>query len=145
MRVLVTLILMPMLASAADTTMAGLDWLEGCWVSDDGSSHEVWVVDSDGSMIGFAVSQDGGTLAFYEVLSIRRNEDRNWVYNAHPSGQAATSFLAVEITGNSALFANPEHDYPQEIRYRREGDTLYASISLKDGEKPRTFDKIACG
>ena len=32
-------------------------------------------------------------------------------------------------------FANPGHDYPQRIRYWREGDTLNAEISLMDGSR----------
>lgn len=144
MRVLTVLLLITLLASAAASSPASLDWLEGCWVSEDGSSQEVWVIDNDESLIGFAVAQDGKRIAFYEVLSIRLNDEGAWVYRAHPSGQAATSFVAVETTEHSVLFANPDHDYPQEIRYRREGDALYASISLLEGEKARSFDKIAC-
>lgn len=33
-------------------------------------------------------------------------------------------------------FANPAHDYPQRIRYWREGRLLKARISLMDGSKP---------
>ncbi len=39
---------------------------------------------------------------------------------------------AVALT---ALFANAAHDYPQRIRYWREGETLNAEISLLDGSK----------
>jgi hypothetical protein len=33
-------------------------------------------------------------------------------------------------------FFNVAHDYPQRIRYWREGDVLNAEIALKDGSKP---------
>lgn len=144
MRVLASLLFIPLLAAGADTASADLDWLEGCWVSDDGSSREVWVVDDNDLLVGFSVSLDGAKFAFYELLSIRRNDDGEWSYHAHPSGQASTRFDAVEIADQSVLFVNPDHDYPQEIRYRREGDVLYASISLLGGENPRSFDKHAC-
>ena len=32
-------------------------------------------------------------------------------------------------------FSNPAHDYPQRIRYWREGDTLHAEIALLDGSR----------
>lgn len=37
-------------------------------------------------------------------------------------------------------FANPAHDYPQRIRYWREGNRLKARISLMDGSKAEDWD-----
>jgi len=34
------------------------------------------------------------------------------------------------------VFENRDHDYPQRIRYWREGEVLMAEISLADGSKP---------
>lgn len=144
MRVLIALLLIPMLASGAHTAQSGLNWLAGCWVSADKSSQEVWVVESDNSLIGFAVALGVEEVVFYEVLSIKQNADSLWTYSAHPSGQAPTSFLAVETGESSVVFSNPNHDYPQEIRYRRNGSRLYATISLRGGANPKSFDKTAC-
>ena len=144
MRVFTALLLIPMLASSDNSAQRDLDWLVGCWVTADRSSQEVWVVDSDQSLVGFGVALSAGKVAFYEVLSIKQNDDGLWTYTAHPSGQASASFIAVEIRENSVLFANPNHDYPQEISYRRDGSQLYATISLRGGDKPTSFDKIAC-
>jgi hypothetical protein len=33
-------------------------------------------------------------------------------------------------------FVNAVHDYPQRIRYWREGEEMFAEISLADGSKP---------
>lgn len=144
MSVLITLLLIPMLASGGDTAHSGLSWLAGCWVTADKSSQEVWVVESDSSLIGFAVSLSAEEVVFYEVLSIKQNADSLWTYTAHPSGQAPASFIAVETSESTVVFTNPNHDYPQEIRYRRDGGQLYATISLRDGGNPKSFDKTAC-
>lgn len=144
MRVLIALLLIPLLASGANTSQNGLNWLVGCWVSADKSSQEVWVVESDNSLIGFAVSLGVEEVVFYEVLRIKQNADSLWTYSAHPSGQAPASFIAVETGESSVVFSNPNHDYPQEIRYRRNGDRLYATISLRGGADPKSFDKTAC-
>ncbi len=144
MRRFAALLLIPILASAGDSAQRGFDWLAGCWVSAGGNSQEVWVVDSDKSLIGFAVALRTEKVVFYEVLSIKLNDDGLWTYTAHPSGRASASFIATEAGENSVVFANPDHDYPQEISYRREGSRLYANISLRGGENPSSFDKIAC-
>jgi len=144
MRVFAALLLAPMLASAADPAQHDLDWLAGCWITADESSQEVWVVDGDNSLIGFSVALGADKVQFYEVMSIKLNDDGVWTYTAHPSGQASASFTATEAGEYSVVFANPAHDYPQEISYRRDGNRLYANISLRGGENPNSFDKIAC-
>ena len=141
---LVVLALIPALALGNDSNGHELGWLEGCWVSPDRSSQEVWAVDSTLSLAGFGVAVSDTKVAFYEVLSIRENEDGSFIYTAHPSGQVSASFVATEMTANSVVFVNPDNDYPQEIRYMREGNRLYATISLLGGVNPHSFNKAAC-
>lgn len=141
MRILSTVLLLPALSAAAAQE---LDWLVGCWITPDGSAQEVWVAEGDGSLAGFSVSVVNGKVGFYEVLSIVRNEDGALVYTAHPVGQATASFTASAVGKNSVLFENADHDYPQQIRYTREANRLHATISLLDGSRPVSFDKVAC-
>jgi hypothetical protein len=144
MKILVGLTLVSALAVGSNHDSKQLSWLAGCWVSTDKSAQEVWVVDSDHSLIGFNVVFSDNQVEFYEVLSIRRNEDGSLVYTPHPSGQPSASFVATEVAENSVVFTNPDHDYPQEIKYAREGNHLNATISLLAGAKPNSFDKVAC-
>lgn len=144
-------ILLCLLFAAAWLPVAGhnstgnvLPWLEGCWESTDKRSMEVWVSDDTGDLDGFGVAMHEGSVVFYEILGIRLDEDGSLVYRAVPSGQSPTSFQATEWTDSSVAFTNPAHDYPQRIEYRREGDKLFAQISMLNGEKPNAFDKIAC-
>ncbi|MDX1644246.1 MAG: DUF6265 family protein [Thermoanaerobaculia bacterium] len=141
----VALLSLPVATVLAESSGAdGLEWLLGCWESADGSATEAWVRDSDGSLTGFAVVLSEGELAFFELLRIRRDEEGRWVYVAYPGGGAPTEFVADLRDRDSILFVNPEHDYPQEIAYRREGDRLFARISALGGADPRSFDKRAC-
>jgi len=144
MKLLPILALVPALALAVDSDDGKFAWLVGCWVTPDKSAQEVWVADSGRSLAGFAVTVSGSKVGFYEVLSIKQSDDGAWTYTAHPSGQGSASFLAVEIGEKSVVFANPDHDYPQEIRYSRVGDQLYATISLLGEINPKSFDKVAC-
>ena len=145
MRLLPALLLLPVLTLAGEPGEHPFQWLIGCWMTPDGRSQEVWVADNDGGLSGFSVSVGDDKVGFYEVLTIRRGDSGAFVYTAHPSGQARTSFTATEITENSALFVNADHDYPQQIRYTRVASSLQATISLLDGSRPASFDKTACG
>ena len=133
-----------MLASCVSSGPTRLDWLVGCWVAEDTTSQEVWVVDSRGSLIGFNVVLRAGKVDFFEVLSIEQNTDGILTYTAHPSGQAPASFIEIEASENSVVFANPNHDYPQKISYRRDDSHLAATISLSDGSNSNSFEKVAC-
>ena len=144
MRILPALLLLPALSPAGEPDAYPLDWLIGCWMTPDGSAQEVWVADSDGGLSGFSVSIADNKVSFYETLTIRPGDDGALVYTAHPSGQATTSFTATEMTENSVLFVNPDHDYPQQIRYTRVTESLQATISLLDGSRPVSFEKVAC-
>jgi len=121
-----------------------LNWLLGCWEATDGSSREVWVRQSDKQLIGFSVALEQGQVVFYEALSIGIDDDGNAHYTAHPQGQPATTFSAGIKPGKEIEFVNPQHDFPQKITYRLEGDQLYASISLLDGGNSMSFDKARC-
>ena len=140
-------ILLFALVAAAPTQAVGLSdlhWLLGCWQSEDGSAQEAWVEESDGSLLGVGVTVAGGRVTFYELLSIRAGEDGVPVYTAHPAGQSRTLFLLTTLDGSRVVFSNPEHDFPQEIAYRLDGETLIATISALDGERPRSFPKRRC-
>jgi len=52
-----------------------------------------------------------------------------------PNGGAPVEFAMVKQDDSSIEFANPTHDFPQRIRYWREGDTLHAEIALIDGSR----------
>lgn len=144
MRILAGLTLVSALAFGGDHDNDQLDWLIGCWASADKSTQEVWVIDSDRSFVGFNIVLSDNKVDFYEVLSIRRDNDNALVYTPHPFGQASVPFVATQISDNEVVFTNPDHDYPQEIRYLREGNRLLATISLLGGKRPNSFDKVAC-
>lgn len=144
MKRLAMLLLLPTLASGGNSNSGDFDWLAGCWVTPDNSAQEVWVIDGERSLLGFGVAIKDNKVGFYEVLSIKQHENGSWVYTAHPSGQASASFVVTQIGENSAVFANPDHDYPQEIEYKRKANRLSATISLLGGVNTNSFEKVAC-
>ena len=88
-------------------------------------------------MIGVSRTIRDGKLTSYETIVLREDGDR-LAYEAHPSGQSATTFLSTRITASELVFENPSHDFPQQVGYRRDGDSLLAWISgTRNGESRR--------
>jgi hypothetical protein len=128
---------------AAKPAQLDISWIEGCWSNADNTSKEVWVRQANGGLLGFSVSISGNKVQFYELLTINLSKD-GLLYSAYPQGQVPTAFRATNIGENTVTFSNPEHDYPQQISYRRDGERLLAIISLTGGGKPNSFDKAKC-
>ena len=126
----------PGLAQDATTIpIEELGWLAGSWSSeaDDGWAEEHWTAPKGNIMLGVGRSGAGDTARSFEFLRIEVQADGTPVYIAAPGGGKATAFRLTGSDGKSAVFENAEHDFPQRIRYWREGDTLYAEISAIDG------------
>ena len=75
-----------------------------------------------------------GKRAFFEFLRIEER-DGEIAYVAQPGGGASTSFRLVSVEGTTAVFENPDHDFPQRIIYRLDDGKLCARIEgTVDGE-----------
>lgn len=138
------LLLTPCLALAGDTETSNLDWLAGCWATPDQIAQEVWAIEDDDLLLGFSVNIRDNKVGFYELMTIRRTSDNTWVFTARPAGQLPGSFDSSQVGEQSITFINPEHDYPQQITYRRKGRELLATISLLGGANPTNFNKVTC-
>lgn len=131
---------------------AGLDhlsWMSGIWATEtaDGRSEEQWMLPRGGTMIGMNRTVDGGKTSFFEFLRMESRPDGVY-YVASPLGKCETAFRMVEggacgaptaLAQQCVEFANPEHDYPQRILYRRlSGGRLIAVIEgTREGQPAR--------
>lgn len=107
-----------------------LEWLAGSWSGDilgAGASvrFEALYTSAKGGMIlgtGKAFTKDG-RLTWFEL---ERFEARDGGLQAlrHPNGTASVPFTLVEhdAAAKRAVFANPQHDYPNRITYHRIAD-----------------------
>lgn len=115
-------------------------WLDGAWVEEQASgrwTEEYWTTARGELMLGASKSgrKEGPANLFEHMRIVRREHDGLPIFIAHPMGGAAGSFPMVQQSASMIEFANAEHDYPQRIRYWRDGDFLRARISLIDGTK----------
>lgn len=124
-------------------SIEALSWMAGCWEtapSDGNLYEEVWLAPRGGVMLGVSRTLREGRAAAHEFLRIVE-EDGSLVYLADPSGQTPTRFTASEVGDRTVTFVNPEHDFPQTIRYRSEApDTLLARIEGESQGEARGVD-----
>ncbi len=104
-------------------------WIAGHWCSGqaDQRIEEQWLAPAGALMLGVSRSVASGRPTQFEFLRIEL-ADGVPVYVAQPNGGAATRFARSEGGANWIRFSNPEHDFPQHIEYRRDGEQLRASI-----------------
>ena len=114
------------------------EWLAGAWsnAADGGRwTEEFWTNARGGIMIGASREGRDEVLRSWETIRIVRKPDGSLVYIPMPNGGPPVEFALVRQDERSIEFANPAHDYPQRIRYWREGDRLHAEIALIDGSR----------
>ena len=131
-----------------------LQWLAGCWEQRDprATVEEFWTSPRGGILfgVGRTITRKGtsDTTTSFEVMRIYER-DGKLVFAAQPAGEALTEFTEHELRQNAVVFANPSHDFPQFIRYRRRGSNeLLARVDGSLDGKEMGFDsnyrRVAC-
>ena len=126
-RILVSVVLM---LPGAAASAAELDWMAGHWCGLRGKTfnEETWLPARGDLMIGMHRDTRDGRAVGFEFMRIARQQG-TWTFLAQPGGGAVVAFPATTISGDSVTFANPQHDFPQRVTYRRvDADTLHARV-----------------
>ena len=131
-------------APATKPTLQDLAWIAGHWRIEQGDRlvDEQWMAPVAGLMMGMARNVQGGKVREYEFTLLRQEPNGDIFYIASPSKQAETAFKLTSLSGGTAVFENPEHDFPKKIVYARQADgSLLAAIEGpgRDG-KPRRVE-----
>jgi hypothetical protein len=124
-----------------------LDWIVGHWCANFSgiSAEETWQPPEDGVFVGVGQTRQSGKTSV-ENLRIA-NIDGVLSYIAQPADQPSTTYKQTAGGESWVRFENPDHDFPQLIEYRREGDMLYANIAglnSKGEEVDFDFDFSPC-
>lgn len=132
-------------ATALNTT---IDWIAGHWCVDLGENtvEELWLPPHGGVVVGLGRTRTTDRTIAFEYFRI---VDRDGIqsYIAQPGGQPPTAFKRTAGGERWVRFENPDHDFPQRVEYRRDGDALRAEIA-GPGENGKevviTFDYSRC-
>lgn len=135
------LALLLMAQAAPPTRVSDLAWMSGRWITgEDGRwTEEQWSEVRGGTMMGFSWTGQGEAIREFEYLRLQAGEDDEVIYLAQPGGRDGVGFHLTQTSGTSATFENPTHDFPQRIRYVRDGDSLTATISKMDGSNAMSW------
>ena len=124
-------------------TLASLEWLAGCWRGsvNQREFREHWLPLRGNLLVGAGHTVSGGRTQDYEFMRVEPRADGIY-YVATPSGQKETAFRLAgrQTDGPDTIFtfANPAHDFPQTIVYRRgTGGWLYVHVEGKVGGEER--------
>lgn len=138
------------LAAQQTNSVETLGWFAGCWrqVGAGTVVDEVWLLPAGGTLVGMSRTVRADSTRAWEHLVIRTGPS-GLVYQAAPSGQPPAEFVASQVSDTLALFENPNHDFPQQIRYTRRGvDSLVAIVSGTVRERTRAiqvqYGRVAC-
>ena len=138
-------------AQAAESDLARLAWLGGCWKAENGEpgSVEQWLPPAGGTMLGMSRTVKQGRTVAHEFMRIAEQPGGGLAFHAQPSGKPPDVFPARQVTATEVVFENPQHDFPQRIAYARDGDTrLNARIEGLRNGVPRTIPfpmvKVSC-
>ena len=130
----------PVTLRSDDLGMVDLHFLAGHWSTPESADgervEEHWTPANAGTMLGISRTMRGGRTVFFEYIRIERTPEGIF-YVASPSGQGTARFELTEYTDGRLVFANPEHDFPQRIMYRRTADGLRADVEGTDRGEPR--------
>jgi hypothetical protein len=109
---------------------APLDWLAGRWCMPTGSGwiEEAWLAPVGGQLMGLSRTIKAGKVVGFEYMRIE-SDAGSTRFIPQPQGAPPVVFTATEVAQNRLVVENPEHDFPQKVVYRREGEALTATIS----------------
>lgn len=115
----------------SNSQMEMLSWIVDRWISTDGetNSYEHWEKAGDNLFVGGSETVKNGDTVFAEKLKIELIEGTVYYIADVSHNLAPVRFKLTQINENSAVFENPEHNFPQKISYRLvDGTTLHAAI-----------------
>lgn len=119
-----------LLALASGAHAGELDWLAGHWCGLRGKtfSEETWMAPRGGLLVGMHRDSRDGKATGFEFMRIAWQDGR-WVFLAQPNGGPVVAFPADSVGEGRVVFANPAHDFPRRVIYRRgDADTLHARV-----------------
>lgn len=139
----------PMQRDRAPGPLAALAFMGGCWRgvgADSVTLEETWTAADADVMLGTTRYLRGDRAEGWEFSRIHADSAGEIVLTPYPDGAARAPFRLEMTTEGTAVFSNPENDFPQTIVYRGDGETILA-VRLNGGGPAMEWRMLpgACG
>jgi hypothetical protein len=111
-------------------------WLEGSWTMDQDSVMfvETWMAPQGNLMKGSGTMLIGKDTLFSESVSIEERKEGIYYTAVVSENDGPVEFKLRGFSGDTAIFENLQHDFPQRIIYLRQGERFYAAAEgMTDG------------
>lgn len=114
--------------------LKSIEWLLGTWENTNsrGITYETWKKHSDNEFQGRSYKINANDTLVLETISIVEKDNELYyipTVKDQNSGEPVT-FSLIYLSDTEMSFENPEHDFPQAIRYTKiNKDSLVAEIS----------------
>ena len=97
-----------------------------------------------GLMLGTSRTVRAGRAVEYEFSRITITGD-SMAFHAQPSGQTPATFVATVRAADSVVFANPLHDFPKAVVYKRiSGDSVHAWVEGSGRRFDFRYARMTC-
>lgn len=122
-----------------------LDWLLGKWErtnDEEGKqTFENWRKINDLEYKGFGWTVQNSDTIFQEKIKLTKTKD-SWIFGViSPEEANYTNFKVIQISKESFICENPEIDFPNKIKYWKDGKQIKALVSGKGMEITFEFKK----
>ncbi len=123
------------------------DWLLGSWKrlkeKEGKETFENWKKIRDTEYAGFGYTMQKGDTIFQEKMTLIKI-DGNWdlLVNGHQEN-TSVRFKGTSHTGKEFVCENHENEFPNKIKYWKNGNKLNAAISSTEMEIPFEFEKLS--
>lgn len=140
--ILVFLVLSLCSCSSEKVGVSDFSWLEGEWVgtSDDLQLFEKWELHQGRVLKGEGGGYNGKDTAFCESIKIEQRADALFYVVSVKGSSEVVDFKFTGYKKDSAVFENPQHDFPKRIVYLQlPNNKMYACI---DGVNEGKYAKM---
>ena len=143
-------------AAPQGTPLDALTFMTGCWrgafgggAAGAGTIEEYYSTPTSNMIIGVTRFVRGGRTVDFEFTRIMAS-DSGITLMPQPRGRPPTPFRMTSSDSVSAVWENPQHDFPQKISYRAlSGDSIVAAIEGPGQNGTQRMEwrmgKVRCG
>lgn len=132
--------------AVAEVASVNFDWLLGKWVrlnNEEGKeTFENWAKVSDIEFLGLGFTLQNGDTVSQESMVISQNNGTWELGVSTPEEPEAVVFINIQLLESEFIFENNEIDFPNKIKYWKEGNKMMATIANSEMEIAYEFEKV---